>query len=112
MVRGSGRLGAVPGEQALRNGLDLDVRLVLEAVDHAPELDRDLVVASQRWLAEVTEQEISAWGFQEATVWIDFADWALDYGLIEVAIDPLAAFSNAHLPGESAEEAEEGSSEG
>jgi len=83
-------------------------------LDYAPELDRDLVVASQRWLAEVTERDVSRWGFQETTVWVDFAAWALDNGLIEAAIDPLAAFSNAYLPGDSdsTEEAEEGSSEG
>jgi len=81
-------------------------------LDYAPELDRDLVVASQRWLAEVIEQDVAAWGLQEETVWVDFAAWALGNGLIEAAIDPLAAFSNAYLPGDSAEEAEEGSSEG
>jgi ABC-type nitrate/sulfonate/bicarbonate transport system substrate-binding protein len=66
---------------------------------HAPELDRDLVYASQRWLAAQTEKELSAWGVQDPAVWMRFSSWALENRLIETPIDPLAAFSNAYLPG-------------
>ncbi|MDD5646511.1 MAG: ABC transporter substrate-binding protein [Candidatus Bipolaricaulis sp.] len=65
---------------------------------HAPELDRDLVLASQRWLAGQSVTELAAWGWQDPAVWQRFAEWAFDGGLIDVAIDPDLAFSNAFLP--------------
>ena len=64
---------------------------------HAPELDGDLVRASQAWIAEQTIDEIDRWGWQERTVWTAFAQWALDNGLIERAIDAAAAFTNDFL---------------
>lgn len=67
-------------------------------LDYAPELDRDLVIASQRWLAAESETDIGQWGRQQSSVWTEFADWALAYGLIEAAIDPEAAFTNSLLP--------------
>lgn len=66
---------------------------------HAPELDRALVVASQRWLASQGISDIDAWGRQDPIVWRRFAQWALEGGLIDEAIDPDAAFTNAFLPG-------------
>ncbi len=66
-------------------------------LDHAPELDPDLVHASQTWVAEQMSSDLQRWGWQEERVWARFADWALSNGLIERAIDPLAAFTNAFL---------------
>jgi len=67
---------------------------------HAPELDRTLVVASQHWLVDQSESDLARWGRQEASVWADFAAWAVDNGLIETAINPAAAFTNVFLPAE------------
>ncbi|MCD5415671.1 ABC transporter substrate-binding protein [Candidatus Bipolaricaulota bacterium] len=63
-----------------------------------PELDRELVIASQRWLAEEARDDVDRWGWQESVVWARFADWALENGLIDTAIDPEAAFTTAFLP--------------
>ncbi|MGD9676106.1 MAG: ABC transporter substrate-binding protein [Candidatus Bipolaricaulia bacterium] len=65
---------------------------------HAPELDRDLVLASQRWLASQSVTDPAAWGWQDPAVWRRFAEWAFASGLIDVAIDPDLAFTNAFLP--------------
>ena len=65
---------------------------------YAPELDEELVRASQIWLAGQSETELPQWGYQETEVWERFADWAFENGLIEKAIDPLAAFTNQFLP--------------
>jgi ABC-type nitrate/sulfonate/bicarbonate transport system substrate-binding protein len=72
-------------------------------LDHAPELDPELVYASQAWIAGLTRADVDRWGRQEEAVWIRFADWALANRLIERAIDPLAAFTNDFLPAEEAE---------
>ena len=73
-------------------------------LDYAPELDRELVIASQHWLAGVSATSLQAWGIQEARVWVDFAAWCLENGIIEEAIDPAAAFSNDYLAGSAEEE--------
>ena len=73
-------------------------------LDYAPELDRDLVLASQQWLAGESATLTSEWGRQEEKVWSGFAVWALENGLIETAIDPLAAFTNVYLPEEAEDE--------
>jgi len=70
-------------------------------VGYAPELDRDLVVASQRWLVGVSVSDVDEWGLQEERVWTQFSTWAFETGLIDSPIDPLAAFTNEHLPGAS-----------
>ena len=69
-------------------------------LDHAPELDADLVHASQEWVAEQTIEDIDRWGWQEEIVWTRFAEWSFANGLIDRAIDPLAAFTNGFLPPE------------
>ena len=80
----------------------------VEAADillrHAPELDPDLVHASQAWLVEHAIVDLSQWGRQEEIVWTRFAEWSLANGLIERAIDPLTAFTNDFLPQERTED--------
>ncbi|MEI6171888.1 MAG: ABC transporter substrate-binding protein [bacterium] len=61
-------------------------------------LNRDLVLASQRWLADQSEKTLDLWGRQDAEVWRRFAQWSFDHALIRRAIDPDAAFTNAFLP--------------
>ena len=75
-------------------------------LDHAPELDANLVHASQAWIAEQTLEDVDRWGQQEEAVWVRFADWALANRLIEREIDPLAAFTNVFLPEAAPEGAE------
>lgn len=63
-------------------------------LDYAPELDTELVHASQRWLAGQSETTVESWGYQKAETWSRFADWAFENSLIEKAIDSQAAFTN------------------
>ncbi|MBE0634641.1 ABC transporter substrate-binding protein, partial [Candidatus Bipolaricaulota bacterium] len=73
-------------------------RAAIMLLDYAPELDEELVHASQMWLSGQSVTDIATWGFQEPETWSRFADWAFANQLIEVAIDPLAAFTNQFLP--------------
>ena len=66
----------------------------------APELDAELVRASQIWLSGQSETNLALWGYQETETWERFATWAFENALIEKAIDPLAAFTNRFLPTE------------
>ena len=87
--------------RALRLGYVHAILKPDEAADillkYAPELDPDLVHASQQWIAEQTLDEIDGWGLQEERVWAAFADWALVNALLDRPIDPTAAFTNRFL---------------
>ncbi|MBU1049749.1 ABC transporter substrate-binding protein [Candidatus Bipolaricaulota bacterium] len=67
-------------------------------LDYAPELDEELVMASQIWLSGQSEIDLSTWGYQMPETWSRFSDWAFANQLIERPIDPLAAFTNQFLP--------------
>ena len=74
---------------------DEAARILVEAV---PELDADLVEASQAWLSPRYAADAPQWGWQEASVWADYAAWMVEHGIIERAIDAEAAFTTAFLP--------------
>ena len=63
-----------------------------------PELDRELVVASQAWLSDYYIAEASRWGEQKESVWQDYADWLLDNDVIATPVDSVEAFTNEFLP--------------
>lgn len=69
--------------------------LLLEAV---PDLDEDLVHASQLWLADKYQAEVEQWGVQSERVWTNFANWMLDNNLLEDELDIQGAFTNDYLP--------------
>lgn len=65
---------------------------------NAPELDPELVRASQRWLADKYQDDAPQWGLQKQEVWENYARWLNDNGLLETEIDAAAAFTNDFLP--------------
>lgn len=65
---------------------------------YAPELDKDLVVASQKYLAAKYKDDAVKWGVMKENVWIDYAAWMFDQGLLEKKIEPRSAFTNLFLP--------------
>lgn len=69
--------------------------LLLEQV---PELDPEVVQASQAWLAPRYQAEAPRWGEQRLAVWRDYSDWMVEHGILSQPIDPATAFSNEFLP--------------
>ncbi|ORC35073.1 ABC transporter substrate-binding protein [Marispirochaeta aestuarii] len=69
--------------------------ILLEA---APELDRELVVASQRYLAGEYTAGAPCWGEMKLEVWERYAEWLKENGLLEGEFVPEAAFTNEFLP--------------
>lgn len=65
---------------------------------HAPELDRDLVVASQKWLSSKYQDDAPRWGEQKQSVWKNYAQWLHRQGLLPQTIDETKAFTNEFLP--------------
>ncbi len=69
--------------------------ILLKAV---PELDKELVVASQKWLSPKYQDDSARWGEQKREVWQNYSDWMHERGLIEKPLDTDQAFSNEFLP--------------
>lgn len=64
----------------------------------APELDAELVRASQEFLGPRYRAEAPRWGEMKLEVWERYADWLQRNGLLEGEFDPAAAFTNEFLP--------------
>ena len=69
--------------------------ILLEA---APELDQDLVYASQNWLSPRYQSNATQWGVQELSVWENYSQWMDRYDIIPNSIDAASAFTNDFLP--------------
>ena len=64
----------------------------------APELDRELVIASQRWLSPRYQADASRWGEQTGDRWQAYADWMAGEGIVGMSLDMTPAFTNEFLP--------------
>ncbi|MEM9423817.1 MAG: ABC transporter substrate-binding protein [Spirochaetota bacterium] len=64
---------------------------------YAPELDRELVMRSARYLAPFYLDENGRWGTQKPEVWNRLAQWMLDKQLIDKPLTAAAAMSNELL---------------
>lgn len=88
--------------KALSKGYEFAIQNPEEAADilckAAPELDKELVVASQKYLAEEYQAEAEYWGYIDADRWNNFYKWVNDNKLIEGEIPLDIAFSNEYLP--------------
>jgi ABC-type nitrate/sulfonate/bicarbonate transport system substrate-binding protein len=71
------------------------VEILIAAV---PEADPELVRESQKWLSERYAEGAPQWGYQQLSVWEDYADFMLNNSIIEEPIDAEAAFTNEFLP--------------
>ena len=67
-------------------------------INAVPELDPELVKASQLYLAKEYKSDADRWGEMKEEIWINFTDFMLENNLIEKRIDPLKAFDNSFLP--------------
>lgn len=63
----------------------------------APELDKELVLASQEWLADQYKAEVEQWGYIDPVRWDAFYKWLGDNELIEQEIPARFGFSNDYL---------------
>ncbi len=64
----------------------------------APELSKDLVAASQNWMADQYKAEVKQWGYIDATRWNAFYQWVNDNGLSENPVPLDTGFTNEYLP--------------
>lgn len=67
-------------------------------LSNAPELDKDLVLESQKWLSPKYQDDAPAWGVQKKEVWDNYTKWLYDHKLIDSMMDTSKAFTNDFLP--------------
>ncbi len=63
-----------------------------------PDLNKELVIASQKWLSDQYQAEAPRWGEQKLEVWENYTAWMLKYNLLEKTMDAPKAFTNEFLP--------------
>ena len=69
-------------------------------LDSVPELNKELVMASQEYLAHEYKGDAPVWGQMTELRWQKYADWMYSQGLIEKPLDCQQAFTNEFLPKE------------
>ncbi|KUG04756.1 hydroxymethylpyrimidine abc transporter, substrate-binding component [hydrocarbon metagenome] len=65
---------------------------------NVPELDSELVKASQQYLAEQYQADAERWGEMQPEIWKSYADFMYENALIESNIEADKAFTNQFLP--------------
>lgn len=87
---------------ALRKGYEYAVENPEEAADilckYAPELDKELAIASQEYLSKEYKAEVARWGYIDPVRWNSFYNWLSEEGLVDTAIPENTGFSNDYLP--------------
>lgn len=69
-------------------------------LDSVPELNKDLVLASQEYLAGEYKADAPVWGQMTELRWQKYADWMYAQKLIEKPLDSQQAYTNEFLPKE------------
>jgi ABC-type nitrate/sulfonate/bicarbonate transport system substrate-binding protein len=70
-------------------------QILLEA---EPDLDKELVMKSQEWLAPRYQDDAERWGEQKLEVWENYADWMYENQLLDKKLESKKAFTNEFLP--------------
>lgn len=67
-------------------------------IEAVPDLDAELVKASQAWLSPRYQDDASRWGEQSEEVWKNYADFMYENDLLEEKLEADQAFTNRFLP--------------
>lgn len=90
--------------RATTKGYEYTIQHPEEAAEYlleaSPELDRDLVIASQKYLSKQFQAEAPRWGEMKEKVWENYTMWMYERGLIKEMIDASKAFTNEFLHAE------------
>lgn len=86
---------------AVKKGYEYSIDKPEEAaeilLENVPELDRELVIESQKYLAEKYRDDAPYWGIQAQEVWERYMNWLYENGFIENTVDVTKAYTNEFL---------------
>lgn len=87
--------------QAVKKGYEFAIEHPEEAAqmlcESAPELDPEIVLESQKWLAGQYQADAESWGVIDGTRWEGFYNWLYDNGVIDQKIPDGLGYSNEYL---------------
>lgn len=81
-------------EDAINNPEEA-AKILLKA---APELDEELVLASQKYLADKYQADVDIWGYMDPERWNLFYSWLNENNLVSSEIPENTGFTNNYLP--------------
>jgi ABC-type nitrate/sulfonate/bicarbonate transport system substrate-binding protein len=87
--------GAAEGYQYAIDNPDAAAEVLIKAV---PEVNADLVRASQKWLSPKYKDDAPQWGMQKKEVWSGYGEWLTQNGLLKKDLDYDAMFTTEFLP--------------
>ncbi|MFD2657040.1 ABC transporter substrate-binding protein [Gracilibacillus thailandensis] len=67
-------------------------------IEAQPDLDEELVHASQEWISPRYQDDADRWGEQSEEVWSNYAEFMFENDLLERELDVDAAYTNEFLP--------------
>lgn len=86
---------------ATARGYDFSIKnpeqAALILLDNAPELDKDILIASQKYLAGQYQADSLKWGIMDEKIWQNFSEWMYDNELINKKLDHKNAYTNELL---------------
>lgn len=86
---------------AVKKGYEFAIENPQDATDilceASPELDKELVTASQEYMKEQYKAEADQWGYIDPARWNAFYNWVNENGLSEVEIPENTGFTNDYL---------------
>lgn len=71
---------------------------VKSLLKEVPEIDEELAIASQKYLANEYKADADRWGEMSIEIWENYSKWMFERGLIENELDAEEAFTNEFLP--------------
>ncbi|TYP77713.1 ABC transporter substrate-binding protein [Paenibacillus methanolicus] len=87
--------GAAEGYQYAIENPDDAAEVLIKA---EPDLNAELVRASQKWLSPKYQDDAPRWGEQKLEVWQNYAQWMFDHKLLDKELEAEQAFTNEFLP--------------
>lgn len=69
-----------------------------DLLKNVPELDEEMVIASQKYLAKEYQADAPRWGEMKEEIWETYGKWMSDRNLLEGPFDAKKAFTNEFLP--------------
>ncbi|OZB92931.1 ABC transporter substrate-binding protein [Paenibacillus sp. XY044] len=63
-----------------------------------PDLDKELVTESQKWLSPKYQDDAARWGEQKEQIWKGYSDWMYEHKLLDKPLDVKSAYTNDFLP--------------
>lgn len=67
-------------------------------LEQYPELDKNLVIESQKYLSKKYKESSSTWGYQNIKIWNNYVNWMYDNKIINKKVDANSLFTNIFLP--------------